>query len=79
MSLQQRGKWKPNQQNQIVIEALVLTKDENSPSLKWPLGRIVQLHAVAVGVVRVANVKANNGIITHTVAKLCALSINIIG
>lgn len=52
---------------------MVLIQDDNLPPFKWRLGRVLSLHVGCDGVVRVALVKTQNGVIKRAVVKLCPL------
>jgi len=57
--LQQRSKWcTPNPG--LVVDDLVLVKDENLPPMKWPLARVIELLFDGDGVARVAVLKLFN-------------------
>lgn len=71
-TLQQRQKWisKPSNLN---VGRLVLVKDETQPPLRWRLGRVESVVTSADGIVRAANVRVQNGILSRPVVKLCPL------
>lgn len=73
--LQSRVKWKHNFQSLLKKGALVLVKQDNTPPLKWHLGRVVELHPGADGISRVASVKLGDSVVKRAVTKLCALPI----
>ncbi|XP_011858366.1 PREDICTED: uncharacterized protein LOC105555927 [Vollenhovia emeryi] len=72
--LQQRTKWrkpfKPLHEG-----TMVLIKEDNLPTFKWKLGRILSVHPGRDQIVRVATVKTSTGIVRITIAKLCPLPI----
>ena len=72
--LQNRSKWK----NEVTIAqgALVLLKETNCPTFQWPLGRIIQLHSGADGIIRVVTVKTAKGEYKRAVPELCVLPID---
>jgi hypothetical protein len=70
--LQQRTKWRTNCQN-IKVGDLVIIKDEQSPPLKWLLGRITKLYPGGDGVVRVAELATQKGVTKRALSKLCPL------
>jgi hypothetical protein len=72
--LQQRPKWK-NQQANVKEGDMVLLIDEQSP-LHWNMGRIVQLHPGADGLVRVVSVKTLRGTVKRAITKLCVFPSN---
>lgn len=74
--LQQRTKWKTLKPELIHPGTMVVLKDENSPPLKWKLGRIVQCFPGEDNIVRVVNVKTSSGVFKRPVAKTCILPID---
>lgn len=50
---------------------IVLVKEDNTPPLKWSMDRILEVHPVQDGVVRVASLKMNNTIVKRALSKLC--------
>jgi len=42
--LQQRSKWKHAKNMNVAIGTMVLLKNENTPPMNWPLGRITDVH-----------------------------------
>lgn len=56
-------------------EAMVLIKDDHWPTLKWALGRIVELKPGLDGIVRSVSVPVGRNIIKRATAKLCPLPI----
>ncbi|XP_073955623.1 uncharacterized protein [Choristoneura fumiferana] len=71
-TLQQRTKW---HDRQVALEkgALVLVLNEQTSPMKWPLGRIVDTHPGADGIVRVVTVRTACGLYKRPVVKLCPL------
>ncbi|XP_055906004.1 uncharacterized protein LOC129941403 [Eupeodes corollae] len=72
--LQLRKQWNSAQLN-IHINELVLLKEDNTPPLKWPMGRIVEIYTGDDGNIRVANVKTATGIYKRAISKLCPIPI----
>ncbi|XP_055920727.1 uncharacterized protein LOC129952226 [Eupeodes corollae] len=70
--LQQRNRWNTSQQN-IRIGDLVIIKEDNIPTLKWPLGRIVDIFKGQDDIVRVVNVKTQSGILKRPIHRLAPL------
>ncbi|XP_076384684.1 uncharacterized protein LOC117218910 [Megalopta genalis] len=68
-----RSKWKIGASDAIKVDMLVLLRDETLPAMRWPLGRIMEIHPGHDGVVRVATVKTANGLYKRSVKKLCPL------
>ncbi|XP_043063802.1 uncharacterized protein LOC122319967 [Drosophila ficusphila] len=73
--LQERSKWRSEGSN-IKIGRIVLLKEDNIPSLKWPLGRVQEVIPGEDGVVRVAMVRTATGIIKRAVAKVAVLPVD---
>lgn len=69
-SLQHRFKWS-TERNNIEVGALALIIDENLPPAKWSLGRVLEIHPGADGLVRVATLKYKNSTIQRPISKLC--------
>lgn len=59
-TLQQRNKWR-NAQEEPSKNDLVLVKDENLPSTKWPVARIMEKHAGPDGKTRVVSIETESG------------------
>jgi len=73
--LQVRGKWtagcKP-----LVINDLVIVKDDNMPPAKWKLARITSVHPGSDGRTRVVTIRlANGNEVRRPVARLCRLPV----
>lgn len=71
-TLQQRYKWTSHTEPP-KVDDLVLIKEDNLASLNWKRGRIVKLLPGKDGVVRVVEVKTQNGVLLRPVSKLCRL------
>ncbi|XP_050301530.1 uncharacterized protein LOC126739765 [Anthonomus grandis grandis] len=74
-TLQQRHKWS-NPSTPIKLNALVLIQSDLKSPLKWPLGRVIELHPGEDGQIRVATVKTSVGNFKRPVIKLCPLPEN---
>ena len=74
--LQYRPKKKGSKMSTINPGTLVLIKEDNSPPLSWPLGRITELHPGKDGVTRVVSIQVARGIIKRPVTRICILPIN---
>lgn len=72
--LQARPKWRKIEHN-LQINDLVLIRDDRLPPNQWSLGRIVELHPGADGLVRVATIRTANGNTKRSISKLCRLPI----
>lgn len=71
-TLQQRSKWRQDSSN-IKIGSMVLLKEDNRPTMHWPLGRVVELHPGSDNKVRVVSVRTSSGIVRRAVHKVCPL------
>lgn len=72
--LQSRPKWKSVETN-IDINDLVLIRDDRLPPNEWLLGRVIEIHPGADGLVRVTTLRTKNGSYKRSVSKLCRLPI----
>ena len=52
---------------------IVLIKENNQPSLKWSLGKIIETHPGADGIVRAVTLKTEKGTLKRPVRKLAPL------
>ena len=73
--LQQRHKWRTSSPKGITKDTLVVIREDNLPPLQWQLGRIVETHPGADGIIRVVTVRTKDGIVKRPVTKLCMLPI----
>ncbi|XP_061729961.1 uncharacterized protein LOC133534733 [Cydia pomonella] len=73
-TLQQRYKWTSHTEPP-KLNDLVLIKEDNLVALNWRRGRIVRLLPAKDGIVRVVEVKTQNGVLLRPVSKLCRLPI----
>lgn len=73
--LQERTKWKANRGQQLEPGTLVIMRDDNSPPLHWPMGRIEATHPGIDGIVRVATVRTARGTFKRPASKLSPLPI----
>ncbi|KAG7295038.1 hypothetical protein JYU34_022507 [Plutella xylostella] len=73
-TLQQRYKW-TSVTEPPKLDDLVLIKEDNLAPLHWKRGRIVKLLPGKDGIVRVAEVKTQNGVLLRPISKLCRLPI----
>lgn len=70
--LQVRSKWL-NHEKQPEINDLVLIKDDNTMSNKWPMARIIELHPGTDNLVRVVTLKTENNTFKRPITKICLL------
>lgn len=69
---QQRNKWQM-QNVSIYNGQMVLLKEDNTPPLLWPLGRIIEIYPGQNGIHRVASVRTSKGIYKRPITRLCLL------
>lgn len=58
---------------ELKVGTVVLIRDDNSPPLKWSMGRVVEVVHGSNGEVRVAKLKTCKGEISRVVRYLCPL------
>ncbi|XP_058817780.1 uncharacterized protein LOC131681089 [Topomyia yanbarensis] len=73
--LQQRSKWKQATKD-VCVGQLVLLKQDNTPPLQWPLGRIVDTTVGHDGHVRVVLVKTATGCYKRAVTEISVLPVD---
>jgi hypothetical protein len=73
-NLQQRSKWK-FEKNNVKIGDLVLIKEDNLPSCKWSVGRIVKIYPGSDNKVRVVDIKTPRGVLKRSVRNISVLPI----
>lgn len=73
--LQNRPKWLKPFQN-LKVNDLVLLKEDNTPPLKWPRARIIEVIPGLDNKVRVVKLKTNGGTFTRSITKICPLPQN---
>lgn len=71
--LQTRTRWKEKHPELLQPGVLVLVRDKNLPPLKWVMGRVVEVHKGADGVVRVVTLKTAQGLSKRPATKLCLI------
>lgn len=74
--LQQRPKRLSKEFDNVKIGSLVLVKNENLPSCKWLLARVVNTHAGDDGLVRVVTIRTKDSEFKRPINKLCVLPID---
>lgn len=72
-TLNSRTKWRSSNMQVVRIGALVVLKNEATPPLSWPMGRVVEVHPGKDKVVRVVSVRTKNGIVKRAVSRVCVL------
>lgn len=72
--LQVRNKW--NQKSaDIAVGELVMLKEHNLPSSKWPLARVTAVHPGKDGLVRVVTVKTASKVLKRGITEVAPLPI----
>ncbi|KYN27942.1 hypothetical protein ALC57_02653 [Trachymyrmex cornetzi] len=72
--LQQRTKWRVEDIN-VTPGSMVLIKEDNTPPLHWPLGRILEVHPGDDGIVRAATIKTTKGTFKRAANRLSLLPV----
>jgi len=70
--LQQRNKWK-GPIKEIIPNTMVIIKEDNTPVLQWPLGRIIKVYKGDDGAVRVCDVQTQKGVFKRPIHRLAPL------
>lgn len=70
--LQTKPKWR-QQRKEPRENDLVLIKDENTHSNKWPMARIMKLHKGDDGLTRVVTLRTENNVLKRPITKICLL------
>lgn len=73
--LQQRSKWRGDSRPQLQVGQLVVLREDDTPPMSWPLGRITTVHPGSDGVVRAAVVRTARGEAKRHANRLCVLPI----
>ncbi|XP_043471735.1 uncharacterized protein LOC122504617 [Leptopilina heterotoma] len=72
--LMSRSKWQAApDQTTIKPGTLILVKENNQPPMKWPLGRISEIHPGSDGIVRTVTIKTGEGIYKRALKNVCLL------
>ncbi|XP_018395620.1 PREDICTED: uncharacterized protein LOC108774103 [Cyphomyrmex costatus] len=74
--LNQRSKWKSQIPRTIAVGDLVLIKEDNSPPLNWPMGRVLETHPGKDNIIRVVTIKTITGVYKRNVRSLAIFSID---
>ncbi|XP_043286900.1 uncharacterized protein [Venturia canescens] len=61
------------QGDNLKVGTLVLLKEDNVAPLRWPRGRVVEVHVGKDNIVKVATVRTSSGLFKRAVKKLCPL------
>ncbi|XP_025835281.1 uncharacterized protein LOC108742837 isoform X2 [Agrilus planipennis] len=71
--LQPRKKWTKSTELNLNPGDMVLVREDNTPPMQWPLGRIVNTHVGSDNVTRVVSVRVAKGTIKRPVSKIYKL------
>ncbi|XP_043496365.1 uncharacterized protein LOC122520334 [Polistes fuscatus] len=71
-----RKKWHRGTTDDISPGTLVILREDNSLPLKWPLGRVTEVHKGSDGIARVVTVKTANGFLKRGIKRLSTLLYN---
>lgn len=74
-TLQERKKWRREQENAKVGQ-LILLKEENSPPTHWKMARIRELHPGKDGLVRNVTVETATSMLRRPIQKICILPVD---
>lgn len=74
--LQTRVKWREKSPELLRVGSLVLLREDNMPSLSWPLGRVVQLCPGKDGETRVVKILVRDKEVLRAVNRVCTLPID---
>ncbi|XP_065082920.1 uncharacterized protein LOC135705238 [Ochlerotatus camptorhynchus] len=72
--LHNRTKW-TRRRNNISVDTMVVVKEDNIPTMKWKLGRVVKVHAGTDANIRVVTVRTKDGLFRRAISKICVLPI----
>ncbi|XP_071874211.2 uncharacterized protein [Bombus fervidus] len=70
--LTKRNKWNKGAHS-IREGTIVLIREDNIPSMQWPLGRVIKVHPGADGIIRTVTVKTANNTLDRGVKRLVPL------
>nr|XP_033204786.1 uncharacterized protein LOC117165516 [Bombus vancouverensis nearcticus] len=73
--LTRRNKWDKGKHN-IREGTVVILREDNVPSMQWPLGRVIKVHPGADGIIRTATAQAATSILDCGVKRLVPLPIH---
>ncbi|XP_033314642.1 uncharacterized protein LOC117213402 [Bombus bifarius] len=73
--LTRRNKWDKGKHN-IREGTVVILREDNVPSMQWPLGRVIKIHPGADGIIRTATAQAATSILDCGVKRLVPLPIH---
>ncbi|XP_033317545.1 uncharacterized protein LOC117215262 [Bombus bifarius] len=73
--LTRRNKWDKGKHN-IREGTVVILREDNVPSMQWPLGRVIKVHPGADGIIRTATVQTATSILDRGVKRLVPLPIH---
>ena len=71
-----RAKWQLKKPEDIKVGSLVLLKEDHVPSLRWPLGRIIEAFPGKDGTRRGVTVKASSGLYKRSITRVAPLPVD---
>ncbi|XP_012527522.1 uncharacterized protein LOC105831720 [Monomorium pharaonis] len=74
-SLQGKTKW-TSERNNLSIDDIVMTQDNNAPLLRLKLGKVIETHKETDNKVRIVTFKTANGTCKRSINKLCKLPVS---
>jgi hypothetical protein len=74
--LQYRSKWKTSYSN-ITLGTLVIIYEDNLPSHKWSMGRVLEIHPGTDKRVRAVTLKTQNGTTSRAINRVAPLPLEI--
>ncbi|XP_076676250.1 uncharacterized protein LOC143373173 [Andrena cerasifolii] len=74
--LHQRTKWRISTPAKFGPGTLVVVKDDNTPPLKWHMGRIVEVHPGKDDITRVVSIRLSDSTVKRPVTKICILPLD---
>lgn len=70
--LTSRNKWTKGN-HQIKEGTVVLLREDNVPSMQWPLGRVIKVHPGSDGIIRTATIKTATNTLDRSIKRLVPL------
>ncbi|XP_076660487.1 uncharacterized protein LOC143363840 [Halictus rubicundus] len=71
-----RRKWHSGGTFHLPIGSMVILQEDNTPPMKWPLGRVTAIHPGEDGIIRVVTVKTSRGEYKRSVKRLSPLPVD---
>lgn len=74
--LQPRRKWSAAKEVNLQLGTMVVVHEDNTPPLRWHLGRIMKLHPGEDGITRVVTIRLVDRTIQRSLSKISILPID---